>query len=101
MQATVHIKDDEFFNDYEKLGYKSKSAMINDALATLKAKNLEDYRMQLKEELLDAYKPSDSWEGFLEKVGELGAKDLSSLKTNVALLLEIREQHLPGEKKNG
>lgn len=63
MQATLHIKDDDFIEEYQRFGYRSKSAMVNDALEKLKIEKLEAYRLQLKDEMLTAYKPSDSWEG--------------------------------------
>jgi mRNA-degrading endonuclease toxin of MazEF toxin-antitoxin module len=36
----------------------------------------------------------------LEKVGHIRAKDFDKVKTNLALLLEIREQHIPTLKGN-
>ncbi len=55
LNVAIDEKNEAFLDDYKKLGYPTKTAMINDALVFLKRQRAKELRAARRLQMLDNY----------------------------------------------
>lgn len=55
LNVAVDEENEEFLESYKKLGYPTKTALVNDALARLRRQRAKEFRAALRHEMLESY----------------------------------------------